>query len=226
MDGVREVPSESSDSRLIQVTWFLRYGCSMFRASLARRADIDAEQIETINKWTEWQLKKKTDKHEWPFEHLGTSPSHQDPSTSEEERCQQHGCRADECIRGKIPFELLWRAYPGMRWGYSRMKSKWWSIYHASGTGYSSCTFGVCGPKELDLWRSRSRVWYATLPSLIAFVCPTVSLGANPIHRVLMPVGSNDHQVHDVNDQRGIYIPLWTKSLMWIAFNAVKIWLR
>ena len=53
--------------------------------------------------------------HEWPFEHLGTSPSHQDPSTSEEERCQQRGCRADECIRGKIHFELLWRAYPGIR---------------------------------------------------------------------------------------------------------------
>ena len=72
------------------------------------------------------------------------------------------------------------------------MKSKRRSIYHASGTWYSSCTIGVCGPKELDLWRSRSRVWYAALPSLIAFVCPTVSLGANPIHRVLMPVGSND----------------------------------
>ena len=59
--------------------------------------------------------KKRTDMHEWPFEHLGTSPSRQDPSTSEEERCQQRGCRADECIRGKIHFGLLWRAYPGIR---------------------------------------------------------------------------------------------------------------
>ena len=92
------------------------------------------------------------------------------------------------------------------------MKSKRRSIYHASGTWYSSCTIGVCGPKELDLWRSRSRVWYAALPSLIAFVCPTVSLGANPIHRVLMPVGSNDHQVHHVNDQREIYTYLCERS--------------
>ena len=52
--------------------------------------------------------------HEWPFEHLGTSPSHQDPSTSEGERCQQREYRADECIEGKIHFELLWRAYPGI----------------------------------------------------------------------------------------------------------------
>ena len=44
MDGVREAPSVSSDSRLIQVTRFLRYGCSIFRACLAKSADIDAEQ--------------------------------------------------------------------------------------------------------------------------------------------------------------------------------------
>ena len=50
--------------------------------------------------------------HEWPFEHLGTFPSHQDPSTFAEERFQWRGCRAHECIGGKIHFELLWRAYP------------------------------------------------------------------------------------------------------------------
>ena len=72
--------------------------------------------------------------HEWPFEHLGTSPSHQDPSASEEERYQQRGCRADECIRGKIHFELLWRAYPGNKMGYSWVKSKWIKYYQASGT--------------------------------------------------------------------------------------------
>ena len=80
--------------------------------------------------------------------------------------------------------------------------------YHASGTWNSSGITGVCGPKELDLLRSRSRVWYATLPSLITFCCPTFSLGASPTHRVLMPIG-NDHQhvwVHNVNDREAGYL--------------------
>jgi hypothetical protein len=31
----------------------LRYGCNMFRACLAKRGDIDAEQNETINNYAE-----------------------------------------------------------------------------------------------------------------------------------------------------------------------------
>ena len=69
-------------------------------------------------------LKKRTNMHEWPFEHLGISPSHQDPSTSEEERCQQHGYRADECIKEKIHFELLWRALSRKKDEHSKARSK------------------------------------------------------------------------------------------------------
>ena len=86
----------------------------MLRACLAKRGDIDAERNpeQSINEQN--GNSRKTDMHEWPFEHLGTSPSHQDPSTSEEEQCQRRGYRVDECIGAKIRFELLGTAFPGI----------------------------------------------------------------------------------------------------------------
>ena len=81
---------------------------------------------------------RRTNRHEWPSEHLGTSPSRQDPSTSEEERCQQREYRADACTGGKIRFEPLWKAYPGITisfFFFQRGKNlNDEAIYHASGT--------------------------------------------------------------------------------------------
>ena len=146
------------------------------------------------------ERQRKADMCEQLFEHLGSFPSHPVPSTSAEEWYQWHGYCADGCIGGRIHFELLWKAWK-RKW-VCKAEFEWDDLndYHASGTWSSSCTNGVCGPKELERWRSRSRAWYATLASLTTFGCPALSLGANPIHRVLMPVGKSAWQIYNVDD--------------------------